>query len=162
MGRAAAPPWKGLNGFEREESSVSVGTSNTQTVEQIYESFGGGDVAAILEQLAEDVAWEHWDGGNSAQDAGLPWLARRTGRAEVAEFFATAASELEFHSFRPVEMLEGDGTVAAVVRVDVSVTSTGRRIEDDEIHLWTFDDAGKVSALRHFVDTGKHLAAAGR
>jgi hypothetical protein len=28
-----------------------------------------------------------------------------------------------------------------------------------EDHLWTFNEAGTVSALRHYVDTAKHIAA---
>lgn len=137
-----------------------VATSNARTVEQIYEAFGRGDVAAVLDSLADDVAWEHWEKSNSAQEAGLPWLARRTGKAEVAAFFETLAHELEFHSFQPRALLEGDGTVAAVIRIAVTVTATGRRIEDDEMHLWRFDDSEKVIDHRHFLDTGKHLAAA--
>lgn len=137
-----------------------VATSNVRTVEQIYEAFGRGDVAGVLDALADDVTWERWETGNSAQEAGLPWLARRTGKPEVAAFFETLARELEFHSFQPLALLEGDSSVAAVIRIAVTVNATGRRIEDDEVHLWTFDDAGKVIDHRHFLDTGKHIAAA--
>jgi len=28
------------------------------------------------------------------------------------------------------------------------------------MHLWTFNDAGKVIRLRHYTDTAKHLQAA--
>jgi hypothetical protein len=27
------------------------------------------------------------------------------------------------------------------------------------MHLWTFNDDGKVSRLRHYTDTAKHIAA---
>jgi uncharacterized protein len=37
----------------------------------------------------------------------------------------------------------------------------GGHYRDEEIHLWTFDDAGKVVRLRHYVDTAKHIAAFG-
>jgi ketosteroid isomerase-like protein len=140
---------------------VVVETSNAGTVQRIYEAFSRGDVAEVLGQLADDVTWEHWETGNSAQDAGVTWLARRTGRAEVAAFFETLAGELDFHSFQPLAMLEGDGIVAAVIRVAVTVRATGRRIEDDELHLWTLDESGKVTSHRHFLDTGKHIAAFG-
>jgi ketosteroid isomerase-like protein len=30
------------------------------------------------------------------------------------------------------------------------------------MHLWTFNDAGKVTRLRHYTDTAKHLKAAGK
>ena len=45
----------------------------------------------------------------------------------------------------------------------VGCTSTlpdGGRFADEELHLWTFDDAGRVTRYRHYVDTAKHIAAA--
>ena len=81
--------------------------TNTATVQAIYEAFGKGDVPAILEQLAEDVAWEHWLGGNSAADAGIAYLTPRSGRDGVAQFFA-ALHGLEFHGFEPHAFLADD------------------------------------------------------
>ncbi|MGZ5321991.1 MAG: hypothetical protein ACXWFN_11140 [Solirubrobacterales bacterium] len=43
--------------------------------------------------------------------------------------------------------------MAAVIGVTLTVKTTGTRIEDTEIHLWTFGAHGKIIALRHFVDT---------
>lgn len=51
--------------------------------------------------------------------------------------------------------------VAAEILVDATNSATGSRIRDQEIHLWTFDDAGRVVRFRHYVDTAKHIAAAG-
>ena len=131
--------------------------SDVATVQAIYAAFGRGDIPAILERLAEDVAWEQWTGGSPAA-AGIAYLAPRTGRAEVGQFFA-ALGALEFHAFEPTGFLEGDHQVAALIRLDVTVRATGKRFQDDEVHLWTFDDAGRVVRFRHYVDTAKHLAA---
>jgi ketosteroid isomerase-like protein len=133
--------------------------SNRATVEANYQAFGRGDVPAILATLDDDVRWDHWPNGNSAQDAGLPWLAERTGPEAVGEFFASLGA-LEFHVFEPIGMLEGDGRVAALISVDVTVVATGRRFQDEEIHLWTFGPEGKVTEFRHHGDTGKQIAAA--
>ena len=32
---------------------------NTETVQEIYASFGRGDIHAILAKLREDIEWEH-------------------------------------------------------------------------------------------------------
>ncbi len=32
-------------------------------------------------------------------------------------------------------------------------------VRDEELHLWRFDDDHKIAALRHYVDTAKHIAA---
>ena len=53
--------------------------SNLSTVQGIYESFGKGDVPAILAVLADDVEWEAW-ADNSAVKAGLPWMTPGTAR----------------------------------------------------------------------------------
>jgi uncharacterized Fe-S radical SAM superfamily protein PflX len=34
-------------------------------------------------------------------------------------------------------------------------------MRNQEVHLWTFDDSGKVVRMRHYVDTAKHMATAG-
>ena len=35
----------------------------------------------------------------------------------------------------------------------------GGAYRDEEMHLWTFNDEGKVTRLRHYTDTAKHIAA---
>ncbi len=34
----------------------------------------------------------------------------------------------------------------------------GVRFLDEEIHLWTFDESGKVARFRHYLDKAKHIA----
>lgn len=124
------------------------------TVHQIYQAFGRGDVPAILDQLAEDVEWEY---GISSTD--VPWLQPRRGRAQVAEFFQALAA-LEIQKFQPKAFLEGGSLVVALVDLEATVRSTGRRVvEEDEAHIWRFDAAGKVSRFRHRADTYQHWAA---
>ena len=127
------------------------------TVQEIYEAFGRGDVAAVLDRLAEDVDWEA--GGSSAHDEGVPWLLRRRGRDGAAEFFATLDA-FEIRRFEPLSFLAGPSQVAAVIGIELAVRASGFVIADEEIHLWSFDDAGLVSAFRHLVDTAKHIDAA--
>jgi ketosteroid isomerase-like protein len=134
--------------------------ANAAVVQEIYDAFGRGDVPAILERLAPDVSWERWEHGNGGQDAGVPWLAERHGRDDVAEFFAGLGA-LEFHAFAPVAMLSGDDHVAAIIELDATVLATGRRLRDREIHVWRFGADGLVTEFRHHVDTAKHAAAAG-
>lgn len=129
--------------------------SNIPTVQAMYEAFGRGDVPAILEQMSDDVVWEAWDGDNAAQDAGVPWVLARKGKDGVAGFFQDVAAGLEFHSFEPRNLMEGGSQVAATIAIDATAKATGER----EIHLWTFDDAGKVTGMRHYMDTAKHIRA---
>lgn len=128
--------------------------ANAATVTAIYESFGNGDIAGILERLAPDVAWDA-----DAREYGLPWLTPRHGRAEVGEFFATLAA-FDFRRFDIRSVLAGGDDVAVVIDVELHVRATGRTIVDREVHLWTFGPDGRVAAFRHVVDTHQHVLAA--
>jgi ketosteroid isomerase-like protein len=120
----------------------------------MYQAFGRGDIPAILERLAENVEWEY--GVNSTD---VPWLQPRRGRSQVAGFFE-ALGAIEFHKFEPKALLESGSTVVALVDLDATVRNTARRVvEEDEVHIWHFDDRGKVSRFRHRVDTHQHWAA---
>jgi SnoaL-like protein len=76
-------------------------------------------------------------------------------REAVAGFFQDIQEDFEMNSFKPHSFLEGEGRVAVVIEVDLTVKSTGKRLQDEEIHLWEFGSDGKVVSHRHFLDTGK-------
>jgi len=131
--------------------------SNIDTIKSIYEAFGRGDVAAILERVSPEVEWDY---AHAAGD--VPWLSPRRGRDGVKAFFGAAAEGITFEKFAVKEVFASpDGkVVVALVDVEAVIKKTGRRlVEDDEIHLWRFDDVGRVARFRHGVDTAKHAAA---
>ena len=64
--------------------------------------------------------------------------------------------------FRVLSLMAGGNQVVAEVVIEADVPSTGGHYRDEELHLWTFDDSGKVVRLRHYTDTAKHIAASGR
>jgi len=128
--------------------------AHTDSVRRIYEAFGRADVAAILSHLADDVEWEY--GVNSTD---VPWLQPRRGKARVPEFFQ-ALSALDIQRFEPTHFLETEAIVVVLVKLEATVRSTGRRIvEEDEVHIWYFDAAGRVTRFRHRVDTHQHWGA---
>ena len=134
---------------------------NLATVQSIYEAFGRGDIPAILSQLADDVQWEAW-ADHSAQKAGVPWLKARTGKAGAAEFFQILGSgALQVKDFQVLSIMDGGRQIAAEIIIEADVPGSGGHFRDEEMHLWTFNDAGKVTRLRHYADTHKHMKAAG-
>ncbi len=131
---------------------------NLATVQGIYESFGKGDVPAILDVLADDVEWEAW-ADNSAVKAGVPWMVPRHGRAEAVKFFE-AAGQMEIVDLQVLNMMEGGNQVAVEFVLEANLPAWGGgHYRDEEMHLWTFNDEGKVVRLRHYTDTAKHIAA---
>lgn len=129
--------------------------SNAQTVKDIYTAFIQGNVPAVLERLSESVEWEY---GMTTPD--VPWLQPRRGRKGVADFFMSLGEHLEVHRFTPKAVLESDGLVVSLVDFDGTVKRTGRRlVEEDEVHIWHFDKAGRVARFRHRSDTYQSLEA---
>ena len=131
---------------------------NAATVAEIYAAFGRGDVPAVLARLAPDVAWESWT-DNFAQRGGVPYLLPRTGREDVAGFFAELAT-MTVLDFAVLDIIGSGRQLVAEVRASFALPNQGR-FADEELHLWTFDDSGLVSRFRHYCDTAKHLAASG-
>jgi len=135
---------------------TSTTTGSAATVGTIYEAFGRGDVPAILEHLADDVAWDEWP-DNFAQRAGVPHLMPRRGRNDAAGFFGVIG-DMTVLGFEVLDVI-GDGRqVVAEIRASFAL-SGGGRFADEELHLWTFGDDGRVVRFRHYVDTAKHIAA---
>lgn len=114
---------------------------------------------AILDHLSPTVAWEAWD-DNYAQRAGVPWLLPRHGHAGAVAFFTTVATSMNITNFSVLSMLAGGNQVAAEIRLEATFPN-GTVMREEEIHLWTFGDDGKVVRFRHYTDTAKHIAAAG-
>lgn len=120
---------------------------NIDTVKQMYECFGKGDIAGILERLHPDVEWEHDWGG-----ATLRMYEARRGRMAVPAFFELLA-DFEFRRFEPFAFLEGSDMLAAQIRLELVYKPTGKPHKDLEMHLWTFGADGLVARFRHFADT---------
>ena len=138
-------------------SSSRTTTDNGTTVADIYAAFSRGDIPAILDRLAPDVAWEAWD-DNFSQRAAVPHLIGRSGPDDVAGFFAVLGSYTVLE-FAVLDIIGTGRQVVAEVRGAFEVPGGGR-FADEELHLWTFDDEGRVVRFRHYVDTAKHIAAA--
>jgi hypothetical protein len=133
---------------------------NLDTVQSIYQAFGRGDVPSILAALSPDVQWEAWE-NHSAQRAGHPLFAARQGREGAGEFFALVGQHLTIHEFTVLDVFGSGSQVAAEFVVDYTYLPTGQRVRDEELHLWTFGEDGQVRRFRHYIDTAKHMRAAG-
>lgn len=129
---------------------------HVQTIRDIYAAFQRGDIPAVLSRVAEDVQWEQWP-DHHGQKAGVPWLKARRGRQDVVGFFQLLGT-YKFLDFTVTNVMSGGNQVAGCVNVEIELPN-GRRIRDEEIHLFTFNARGEVSAFRHYQDTAKAIAA---
>src|SRR5260370_17353157 len=87
---------------------------NIKTIAQVYDAFGRGDVAAILDAVTDDVDWA----SEAASDA-APWWGVRHGKEAVAAFFTEFGSTMEVDEFTPVSFAANATDVLTLVRLRV-------------------------------------------
>jgi uncharacterized protein len=131
---------------------------NLATIAGLYQAFGRGDVPAVLDLLADDVSWDADWADSFGQRSPVDHFVPRRGPAQVAEFFAVLAG-YTLHAFELQGLMAGGDQVVAKILIELSLPAGGR-LRDEELHLWTLRPDGRIVALRHYVDTAKHLAAA--
>ena len=117
------------------------------TIQAIYEAFGKGDVAAILEALTDDVDW-----ASEASSAIAPWHGVHRGKAEVPRFFEALGATVEVTEFTPLSFASNDIDVMVVIRFGIRVLATGKSGTMNLHHWWRFRD-GKIYFYRGTEDT---------
>lgn len=120
-----------------------------KTIAQVYEAFGRGDVAAILDAVTDDVDW-----ASETTSTVAPWYGVRHGKDAVAEFFTAFGSTMEVEEFTPVSFAANDTDVLTVVRFRARSRQTGKAAAMDLHHFFTFRD-GKVARYRGTEDTAQ-------
>ena len=119
---------------------------NVQIVKRIYAAFGIGDLAAILNLMADDVDWL------SFGSATIPWAGRLFGHKGVEQFFKAAAATFDVEVFQPEEFLDAGDTVVVLGHERMKVRATGRRVQVSWAHIWKLHQ-GRVVRLRDYTDT---------
>ena len=126
--------------------------ANIKTIAQVYEAFGRGDVAAILDAVTDDVDW-----AAEASSTAAPWYGVRTGRDAVAQFFTDFGSTMEVEEFTPVSFAANDTDVLTVVRFRARSRRTGKTAAMDLHHFFRFT-GGKIAYYRGTEDTAQTQA----
>jgi ketosteroid isomerase-like protein len=124
-----------------------VTTANIQTVQQIYEAFGRGDVATILEKVTDDVDW-----ASECAPGVAPWHGVRRGKEQVRGFFEALGSTVEVLEFSPRAIAANETDVMVIIDFEMKVPATGRSGAMTLHHYWRLRD-GKVFHYRGTEDT---------
>ena len=123
--------------------------ANIKTIAEVYEAFGRGDVAAILDALTDDVDW-----AAEAASHAAPWYGVRHGKDAVALFFTEFGSTMEIEEFTPHTVAGNETDVLTVVRCRTKSRRTGKSTAMDLHHLFRFRD-GKIAYYRGTEDTAQ-------
>jgi ketosteroid isomerase-like protein len=126
---------------------------NIKTIQVLYEAFGRGDVAAILEGVTEDVDW-----ASEALATAAPWHGAHKGKAGVAAFFQEFGGAMEVEEFTPTSYASNGDEVHTVVRYRGKVRSNGNSVAMNLHHYFVFDGS-RVRYYRGTEDTAQTEAA---
>jgi len=127
--------------------------SNTEKVQKMYQLFMEGNIPEILNYLDDNIEWEYISNEN------IPWLKKRQGKNDVINFFESLLA-LEFNKFLPKVFFEKENLVVVLLDIEAKIKKNSVVLEEiDEVHLWYFNDDGKVLKFAHRVDTLKHYNA---
>jgi len=136
-----------------EEQSMNT-EQNIDTIRQMYEAFGRGDVRAILDLVTDDIDWS-----TDAAIESAPWYGPRHGKDEVAGFFEGIGKTGPVTEFTPLAFAgNSDGDVMVFIRYAFTATATGKHVAMNMHHYWKFRD-GKVCFVRSSEDTAQVTAA---
>jgi uncharacterized protein len=126
---------------------------NTHLAQSAYEAFGRGDIPALAEVMADDIQWTV-----PGDPADNPTAGTFHGKEQVLAWFGNLAGDLDFSAFEPREFIAQGDKVVSIVHAEATVRSTGRKVVNDEAHIWTFAD-GKLARFQIYFDTEAAAAA---
>lgn len=121
--------------------------TKVETVQRVYEAFGRADVAAILDEVTDDVDW-----ASESESRIAPWHGVYHGKAELPRFFEALGSTVQVTEFTPLAFASSDTDVMVVVRFEMKVLATGKSGAMDLHHWWRFRE-GKICWYRGTEDT---------
>ena len=125
---------------------------NARLVGHLYAAFERGDIAYIVNQLADDVEWVVF--GPSS----VPFTGAYYGRDAVRRFFSVIHATQNNPRVAVTEIVASGKTVVASVRYSGQVSATGGAFDTSAVHIFTCR-GGRIASLRDYFDTAQLAAA---
>ena len=122
----------------------TVSTQQTETIVQsFFDTFGRGDIPALLHLLTDDIDWKV----QGAPD--VPWTGQRQGSDQVEQFFSVLANAADVQDFQIHSRLTQDNQAVVLGYFKWKVKKTQRTFDGDwAIHIVTRDN--KIAQYRMF------------
>ena len=128
-----------------------VGKSNTEIVQEIYDSFSEGDIDAIRDIMDPDVELH--------EPKGIAGGGTHRGFDEIVEnVFSRLGSEWVDVSVVPERYIEDGDTVVVLLMWSGTFSKTGKSAEYPNAHVFDLED-GKIVQWRSYADTALFNAA---
>ena len=131
--------------------------SNADRMRGLYQSFGAGDIPAVLAAMSPDIEWREAENNPYKMD-GKPWVGPD---AVVQNLFARLGEEWEVFTVTPASFHDAGQTVAVEGRYSGKYKATGRGLDAQFCHVWKLEN-GKVKSFQQFTDTAQLQHVMGR
>jgi len=126
---------------------------NIKLVKLFYATLGKGDIASVLNLLADDVEWEMPHPREVVPFGGI-W----SGRDQVGQFFKVTHDCSEFKKVELKEFIAQNDKVVVIGYTEVLVKSNNRLYGNDLVAIWTIDNQ-KIKKMKDYMDTAPAVLA---
>lgn len=120
---------------------------NTETARRAYDLFKAGDIESLLDLYTDDVDWE------SPKTENVPHGGKRKGKEQMLEFLSLVGEHSENIHFEPREFVAQNNKVVVLGDYKWRIKSTGKEYESDFVHVCTFNNDGKITGFKEYLDT---------
>lgn len=128
---------------------------NVSILRQAYSDVATGDVDKVFALLAEDISWKVM-----GEPSAIPPFGEWQGPIGALDYFSKLSDTLEIIEITPQQFVIDGRTVVVLGRTTGVMRATRKPIDVDWAHVVTFDENGKISAYKEFLDTARILKAA--
>lgn len=120
---------------------------NTETARRAYELFKAGDIESLINLYTDDADWE------SPETENVPHGGKRKGKQQILEFLSLVGEHSENIHFEPREFVAQASKVVILGDYSWRIKSTGKEYKSDFVHVNTFNDDGKITGFKEYLDT---------
>jgi uncharacterized protein len=126
--------------------------ANVRLIQQLYDAFSRGDVAAVLNFL-DPQAELNFEGPKT-----IPWAGNWHGRDGWTKFFQTLGEHADQITLKMEPFAAQGDNVVSVGRYQARVKLTGKPIDSPLVHLWIIRN-GLVVKCQELTNTATEAAA---
>ena len=119
---------------------------NVKIVQQVYADFGQGNIASVLNAMAEDVVWKQPKTGPT------PFAGTVRGREQLGEWFGQMDAVSQVEAFEPQEFIAKGDKVVVLGNYTYRSKSTGKSWQSDWAMVWVVKN-GQIVEGQIFEDT---------
>jgi ketosteroid isomerase-like protein len=120
--------------------------SNQQIIEQMFNNYAAGNMAAVLSCFDKDIIWER------PGAPFIPFSGIFKGIEEVTKMFAVQATTISIKEFVPEKICTNNDTVVVLGHDVAYVIETGKTYSTDWVQAYIFKDE-KIIEVQVYLDT---------